>query len=77
MRLIRALFRTPIGAVNVASGVVTILGVVGILSSPIAAALQGVLSVALGLAVAVGSTAAHRAIEKRAIARALAERGKP
>lgn len=75
MNIIRALFRTPTGAVSVASGIITILGVIGILTAPIVGVLQGILSVALGLVVAVGTTAAHRAIEKRAIARALAQKG--
>lgn len=73
MKLIHALFRTPMGWVSVASGLVTIFGVAGILSAPIVGVLQGVLSVALGLAVAAGATVANKAIERRAVARALAQ----
>lgn len=58
--------------VSALSGAVTILGTVGILSTPLAGVLQGVLSVVLGVAMAAAGAAAHKALVRHAVRRALA-----
>lgn len=72
-RLLRAL-SSPIGAISTASGLVTMLGVWGIMSAPIVGILQGLLSAALGVAMAYGTTVATRALQRRAEARLAAQR---
>lgn len=75
VRRILDAIRSPIGAISCASGLVTALGVWGILSAPIAGVLQGLLSAALGVAMAYGATAATRALQRRAAARTASRKG--
>lgn len=74
IRRILAAIQSPIGAISTASGIVTMLGVWGIMSAPIVGILQGLLSAALGVAMAYGTTVATRAIQRRADARAVARK---
>lgn len=75
-RLLRAV-RSPIGAISAASGLVTVLGVWGIMSAPIVGILQGILSASLGVAMAYGATAATRALQRRAAARQAQRKEQP
>ena len=75
IRRVLAAIRSPIGAISCASGFVTALGVWGIMSAPIVGILQGILSAALGVAMAYGATAATRALQRRAAARTASRKG--
>ena len=60
-----AQFKTPAGAIAALTGVVAVLGEVGILSAPLTGSLQTLLSAILGVITVAGAGAAARSAATR------------